>query len=117
PVPQSALGETRTLRAYAGPRDGEGTALSVEVDIGAALPLAPAHMRAERDAAGDVVLSWVRRSRIEGNAWTFADVPLDFSPEKYRVAIRDGAAVVRTVEVGAARFDYPVSEQIADFGA
>jgi hypothetical protein len=117
-TPQGSLGDTRSVRVFAGLRDAEGSELSVDVDIGAALPLAPVHPRAVRDAqTGDLALSWIRRSRIEGNAWTFGDVPLDFSPETYRVSILDGATVVRTMTVGGARAVYAAAEQIADFGA
>lgn len=117
-APHGALGDRRAFRAYAGPRDAEGVELAGDVDIGAALPLAPVHLKSSRDAgSGDVKLSWMRRSRIEGNAWTFADVPLDFSPERYRVTIADGETVVRVVTVGEAGLIYPATEQVADFGA
>ncbi|WMT88072.1 glycoside hydrolase/phage tail family protein [Pelagibacterium sp. 26DY04] len=117
-TPHGALGDRRAFRAYAGSRDAEGVELAVDVDFGAALPLAPAHLAARRDvASGDVRLSWVRRSRIDGNAWTFADVPLDFSPERYRVSILDGGAQVRAMTVGGAELIYSAVEQIADFGS
>jgi hypothetical protein len=115
-VPQSALGDTRTLLAYAGLRDAEGTTLGVDVDIGAALPLAPVHLRAVRDASGDIAVSWIRRGRVGGNGWTYGDVPLDVVPERYRVSIFDGGAAVRTQSVDAAGWVYSAADQTADFG-
>ncbi|MAN76129.1 MAG: hypothetical protein CML24_02730 [Rhizobiales bacterium] len=115
-VPQSALGDTRTLLAYAGPRDAEGTALGVDVDIGTALPLAPMHLRAVRDGSGDIALSWIRRGRVGGNGWTYGDIPLDVVPEHYRVCIFDGGTAVHVEDVGAAGWTYSAADQTADFG-
>lgn len=115
-VPQSALGDTRTLLAYAGPRDAEGTALGVDVDIGTALPLAPVHLRAVRDASGDIVLSWMRRGRVGGNGWIYGDIPLDVTPERYRVSIHIFGALVRVEEVGTPGWVYSEAQQTVDFG-
>lgn len=114
-VPQSALGDTRTLLAYAGLRDAEGTALGVNVDVGTALPLAPVHLRAVREASGDIALSWIRRGRVGGNGWTYGDIALDVVPERYRVSIFDDGVAVRVEDVGAAGWTYPVADQTADF--
>ncbi|WP_425033498.1 baseplate multidomain protein megatron [Pelagibacterium sp.] len=115
-VPQGALGDTRTLLAYAGPRDAEGTALGVDVDIGTALPLAPVHLRAVREAGGDIALTWIRRGRVGGNGWTYGDIALDVVPERYRVSVFDGGAPVRVVDVDAPGWTYSMADQIADFG-
>jgi hypothetical protein len=69
-VPAAWLGETVPLRAYAGAADGEGTVFETELGLGPVLPLAPVHLRALRDAGGDVALSWVRRSRFDTDSWT-----------------------------------------------
>ncbi|WP_417580461.1 baseplate multidomain protein megatron [Pelagibacterium sp.] len=117
PVPQSALGDTRRLLAYAGPRDAEGEAMTVELDIGAALPLAPVHLNAVRNGAtGDIELNWFRRGRVGGNGWTYGDIALAVSPEHYRITIFSSETVVRTETVSAPRWIYPSADQIADFG-
>lgn len=81
-------------------------------------PLSPVHLRARRDqATGDVILSWIRRSRIDGDNWDALDVPLGEAFERYRVDIRDGGDTVRTLETDHPSATYTSSQQIADFGA
>lgn len=80
-------------------------------------PLSPVHARVARQASGELRISWIRRSRVEADAWADGDVPLDEAQERYRLEILDGSAVVRMVEVGEAGFNYPVSDELADFGA
>ncbi|WP_404405382.1 glycoside hydrolase/phage tail family protein [Pelagibacterium halotolerans] len=116
-VPDDDLGGVRSVRAYAGARDLTGTEHQVAIDAGPALPLTPVHLRAERDAGtGDVAISWVRRSRVGGDAWTYGDTPLDFAPEAYRVTIHQGAAVKRAETVSTPAFLYSAAEQTDDFG-
>lgn len=81
------------------------------------LPLAPAHLRAQRSAGGsDVVLSWLRRSRMDSDSWATADAPLDVTPEAYRVTVFDGPTPVRTLDTGSPTATYGAAEQTADFG-
>jgi len=110
------VGDTLALRAFAGRRDAEGTAFAGEVGLGPLSPMAPAHLRAVRDGAGDVALSWVRRSRADAGSWAALEVGLDYAPEAYRVTIFDGAAAVREIEVSAPAASYPAAAQVADFG-
>jgi hypothetical protein len=110
------VGDTLALRAFAGRRDAEGTAFAGEVGLGPLSPLAPAHLRAVRDGAGDVTLGWVRRSRADAGSWAALEVGLDYAPEAYRVTIFDGATPVREIEVSTPAASYPASEQVADFG-
>lgn len=117
PIPPGALGASRTFRAYAGPHDAEGTSLSVSLDFGPALPLSPAHLSASRASdTGDVNLRWIRRSRSSASGWEYGDVPLESSPERYRVTILDGDTIVREIDRDAPLTAYSAAEQIADFG-
>jgi hypothetical protein len=116
PVEQSWLGENRDFRAYGGATDVDGVALAVTTDVGPALPLAPVHLRARRAANGDVAISWVRRSRADGDGWGSADSPLEHVPEGYRLTIFDGATAVRSFDTGAPAALYTSSEQSSDFG-
>lgn len=57
------------------------------------LPFAPTHLRAVR-SGGDINLSWVRRTRVNGDRWGAGDVALGEAFERYRVeVVRDGAIV------------------------
>ncbi len=80
-------------------------------------PLSPVHPRAVRQDGGDLRLSWIRRSRLDADAWTEGEVPLDEAEERYRLEILDGSAVLRTVELDEAGFTYSATDELADFGA
>ncbi|MEC9462738.1 MAG: glycoside hydrolase/phage tail family protein, partial [Pseudomonadota bacterium] len=79
-------------------------------------PLSPVHARVVRQVSDDLRISWIRRSRIEADAWAEGEVPLDEAEERYRLEILNGSAVVRTVEVGEAEFAYAAADELADFG-
>ena len=84
---------------------------------GAALkPLSPVHVRGRR-SGGDIAITWIRRSRIGGDSWSSAEVPLAEDFERYEVDILSGGAVVRTIVTSAPAATYGVTEQTADFGA
>lgn len=117
PVDAAMLGEERGFRLYAGSADLTGTAFTAATTPGPALPLPPVHLRASRGAGGDVSLGWVRRGRADGDGWGAADAPLEHVPERYRVTILNGAAVVRTAETGEPGLLYTAAEQLADFGS
>lgn len=81
-----------------------------------ALPFAPVHVRARRES-GNVHLSWIRQTRIGGDSWEAAEVPLGEDLEAYEIDILGpGEAVLRTLSSGAPSVTYPQSEELADFG-
>lgn len=79
-------------------------------------PLSPVHVRGRR-SAGDIMLSWTRRTRIGGDAWEFADVPLGEGSEAYEVDVMDGTAVKRVLTSAAPSVVYSNADQISDFGS
>ena len=79
-------------------------------------PRSPVSLRARRTAEG-IVISWVRRTRFDGDAWEPLDVPLSEAVESYRVEIRSGAAILRILPAAAPSVLYPAADEIADFGA
>jgi hypothetical protein len=79
-------------------------------------PYAPAHVRGSR-SGGDLALSWVRRTRIGGDGWSIAEVPLSEADERYEVDILDGATVKRTIASTLPSALYTAAQQTADFGA
>ncbi len=76
-------------------------------------PYAPAHLRGRR-AGGDLAVSWVRRTRIDGDRWDAGEVPLGEAAELYRVEVSVGGAVRRVVEVGAPGWVYSAAMQAED---
>lgn len=83
----------------------------------AARPWPPAHLRATRDASGDVEISWVRCARIGGDAWGPGEPPLGFPAESYVLEILDGGAPIRTETTSIPSFSYGAAAQTADFGS
>ena len=60
-------------------------------------PLAPVHVRAHR-AGGIITLNWVRRTRIGGDDWRAADLPLGEAVEAWRLEILLDEVAVLGVE-------------------
>ncbi len=81
-----------------------------------ARPYAPAHVRGQR-VAGDLAISWIRRTRIGGDSWTVSEVPLSESDERYEVDILDGTTVKRTIASTAPSATYTSAQQTLDFGS
>ncbi|MGV6803715.1 MAG: baseplate multidomain protein megatron [Ruegeria sp.] len=75
--------------------DDEAYVHQVETFDGNGLrPYAPVHLRVARSAGGDA-LSWIRRTRIDGDDWSALDVPLGEESETYLVRIRSAGALMR----------------------
>lgn len=80
-------------------------------------PLSPVHPKAQRDAGGDITLSWIRRTRLNGDSWAGTDVPLGEESEAYEVEIRDGATIKRLLTSTMPSVSYSAAAQVADFGS
>ncbi|MEZ5750684.1 MAG: glycoside hydrolase/phage tail family protein [Paracoccaceae bacterium] len=76
-------------------------------------PYAPVHLR-QRDAGGAHHLSWVRQTRLGGDAWDVVDVPLAEDVERYRVTIDAEGAVRREMVVDAPAFTYSAAMRASD---
>lgn len=80
----------------------------------------PVHLNA--GGAGyynDIILTWVRRNRINWQWLPLVDVPMSEATEAYLVSIFNGASVVRTISVsgsGVHTATYTLAQQITDFG-
>jgi hypothetical protein len=74
------------------------------------------HVRGTR-TGGDLTIAWTRRTRMGGDAWSAADVPLAEESERYEIDILDGSIVKRTIAVTSPTATYSAAEQTTDFGA
>ncbi len=79
-------------------------------------PFAPAHVRGRRDD-GDLHISWVRRTRIGGDSWESAEVPLGEDSEHYEIDVLDGDTILRTLTTSSPTAVYTAADQVADFGS
>ena len=76
-------------------------------------PYAPVHLASAQGAEGQDV-SWIRRTRIDGDSWDLSDVPLSEENERYLVRVSHGGEVVREVEVSDPKWTYLSADQAAD---
>ncbi|MCV2871099.1 glycoside hydrolase/phage tail family protein [Defluviimonas sp. WL0050] len=77
-------------------------------------PLSPAHLRARRGLVGDLGVSWVRRTRIDGDSWSGLDVPLGEALERYLVRVVESSLIRREVFVAQPNWTYTTAMQAAD---
>jgi hypothetical protein len=87
--------------------------LSSAVSAKALMPYAPVQARAERGADG-VTISFLRRGRIEADAWEPVDIPLGEDVEAYEVRIAHPAGE-RTLRSAAQSVLYAAADLAADF--
>ena len=118
----TALGEIGRGWTYrVGPADRDHAdpgyvTLTATVPTSALLPLAPVHARARRGGAG-IAISWIRRTRLDGDSWDLAEVPLAEESEAYAVDILAGDTPVRTLASTQPSVLYAAADESADFGA
>ncbi|MGH6625136.1 MAG: phage tail protein [Burkholderiaceae bacterium] len=113
------LGQNRKYRSVSKGLALDAVASSVGVNAGVGLkPLSPYKLRGAR-AAGDLTLTWSRRTRLSDN-WLLGTVPLGETSESYSIDVfTDGAftTVKRTLTSTTPTVTYTSAQQVADFGA
>lgn len=83
-------------------------------------PYSPVQVTGTRNVAADIVIDWVRRTRISGASdWnTTVDVAIGETTEEYEVDIMDGAAVARSITgLTTPTTTYTAAQQVTDFGS
>ena len=80
-------------------------------------PFAPVHVTGQRDASGNLTISWIRRSRIDAEWRDGVGIPLGEESERYQLDVLDGSDVVRIIEVTNPAATYSAADQVADFGS
>ncbi|EYD74428.1 GTA host specificity protein [Rubellimicrobium mesophilum DSM 19309] len=76
-------------------------------------PYAVCHLRAH-DSGGDLRVSWVRRTRIDGDSWTGTEVPLGEEREAYLLRVHRDGTVLREVEVARPAWTYDAAMRAED---
>jgi hypothetical protein len=80
-------------------------------------PYSPVHVGGIDEGSGNIRISWIRRTRINGDNWDYIDdVPLNEAYERYEVDVLDGSDnVVRTLTVtDATSVVYTAAQQSTD---
>ena len=122
PVPANTdIGVDRYYRAPAFGGDfNEADTITYRHQAVGKRPYAVAHVTGRRHApaTNDWTLSWVRRSRIDGEWRDYVDVPLGEASESYEVDIMQGSTVKRTITgLTSPSAVYTAAQQTTDFGA
>lgn len=114
-------GEYQLSRQYKGVTYGKS--LSSASDQAFALqsiglkPFAPVHLRGSRDASSNLTITWVRRTRVQGDWRDYTDVPIGEASERYEIDILSGTTVKRTLTATSPSVVYAAADQTTDFGS
>lgn len=115
-LPLSARGLIRNYRigrASAGYDAAEVVAQSAAFAGNGLRPYPVAHLRAKRLGA-DLSITWIRRSRVNGDSWDGVDVDLGETSETYTLRIYKANVLKREVVLGSAAYVYPAALQMED---
>ncbi len=77
-------------------------------------PYSPAHLRSLRQPGGAVDVSWIRRTRIDGDRWDTPEVPLGEESESYVLRIIKNDNVLREHVLTEPHWRYEHTAQAAD---
>ncbi|MEO9631823.1 MAG: glycoside hydrolase/phage tail family protein [Sulfitobacter sp.] len=77
-------------------------------------PYSPCHLRAEALPGGDITFSWIRRTRIDGDAWDGPEVPLGEESERYLLRVFAGGQHLRDVLLDTPGWTYSTAARAAD---
>jgi hypothetical protein len=80
------------------------------------MPYSPTRAIARRTVNG-VVISFIRRGRLDADAWEPFDIPLGEESEAYEVVISLPQGAARTLSATSPTVLYAASAELADFGA
>jgi hypothetical protein len=118
--PSSQLNTTRYLKAASFGQSLAAVASEAFTNTGIGKkPLAPVYLRGDRNASSDLVVTWIRRTRIGGEWRDYVDASLGESTESYEIDIRNAGdtATLRTLTSATQTVTYTAAQQTTDFGA
>ncbi len=77
-------------------------------------PYAPVHLRVQAIDTGDIAVSWIRRTRVDGDRWDRPEVPRGEESESYLVRVSQNGTVVREEIVSQPGWTYSAAAKVAD---
>ncbi|MBN8629975.1 MAG: glycoside hydrolase TIM-barrel-like domain-containing protein [Rhodobacterales bacterium] len=112
----SSRGLARYYRIGAASRGYEDTNVVLRTEAFDGIGLRPypiAHLR-QKDQSGDILVSWTRRTRVDGDTWQSTEVPLAEEFESYLVRIIQSATIKAEYNVSVPSFTYSPAMRTAD---
>ena len=79
-------------------------------------PLMPTYLQLKKDPSG-LLISWIRRTRVDGDSWELAEVPLSETIENYKLDIVKAGTLMRSVQTTQPAYLYASADILTDFGA
>lgn len=116
-LPGSARGQMRHYRIGPAAKAYDSREYSHRTETVAGIglrPYAPVHLKAVRASDGSIELSWIRRTRLEGDGWSTVEVPLGETSEIYHVRILHDDELLREFETAVPFASYSIEQQIID---
>jgi hypothetical protein len=113
----SARGLARYYRIGAAARGYDDPAIVPKIEAFDGIGLRPypvAHLAAIENLSGDLTVSWIRRTRIDGDNWQSPEVPLGENAESYVVRVLQADVVLREETVALPTWAYPSAAQASD---
>ena len=114
----SKLGQTATYRigpAYLDYTDSSFISVTTTATKKALQPFAPVRVTATRSSDG-VTISFLRRARLNSDAWEPLEIPLGEDSESYEIEIWAGV-FKRKLTTLSPQVTYATADELADFGA
>lgn len=108
-LPLSARGLARHYRIGQTSRGFDDVNVTMRVEAFDGIGLRPypvAQLRARPDLSGGQMLSWIRRTRIDGDSWQAFEVPLGEEMEVYLVRVVQAAVTLAEYSVTSTAFLY-----------
>ena len=116
-LPLSSRGLARYYRIGAVARGYDDPATLLKVDAFDGIGLRPypvAHLLAAGAANGDVAVTWIRRTRTDGDNWQPLEVPLGEATEAYVIRVVQADVVLREEPSNSANWTYSVAAKAVD---
>jgi GTA TIM-barrel-like domain/Putative phage tail protein len=113
----SSRGLARYYRVGSATRGYEDPAVVVQVEAFDGIGLRPypvSHLTYAEAVTGDVAVSWIRRTRIDGDNWQSVEVPLGEDSETYQVRVLQGEVILREETVAGTNWLYTLAARTSD---
>lgn len=118
PLPMTEINRTAYYKGIADGGNWDDAPSNILVFKGNSLRcFAPVQVKGVRDGAGNLTISWKRRTRWYGEWQDGVDAPLFEAAENYEIEILSGSTIKRTLTSITPNLVYSAADQVVDFGA